>query len=476
MKKLSLFAAVLLMAGLVYNQPIAANAQSGDEKSVEQKDTSNFMKLSGVVKDIETKNDETTLIVESEEKEPQVTILKMTNETLIYNSETTESVEKEGFKKGQRIDAYYDKNKPMIMIYPPQFSPELVIVHDSKNIGSVKVGKFNDELISLDNELKLNIGKESVLVNEQGEKITQEDLKGKELVVFYTISTRSIPAQTSPSKVVAIGDQSQEDSTNFMQNSGVIKEVSSKDGKVTLTVETEEEEPLTTIFIIDNNTMLFNSGTTKEVKKDSFKKGQRIDAYYEKNKPMLAIYPARITPELVIVHNTEQMGSVKVSKFDDEFLSLDKELKLNIGKETILLNEKGEKIELADLHGKELVVFYSITTMSIPAQTPPTKIIALNNLSPEMEEVQRIIEKDHFMKNGTKMIPLRKVAEELGFEVLSYSKNYGTFLKRGNSSLIITRDEKMYSYNRSLRQFAEKPVLHNNVTYVSEDILEVLLP
>lgn len=476
MKKLGLFAAVLLLAGLVYSQPITANAQSEGETSVEQKDTSNFMKLSGVIKDIETKNDETTLTVETEEKEPQITILKTTNDTLIYNSGTTKSVEKEAFKKGQRIDAYYDKNKPMILIYPAQISPELVIVHDSKDIGSVKVGKFNDELVSLDNELKLNIGKETILVDEKGEKITQEDLNGKELVVFYTVSTRSIPAQTTPSKIVAIGDLSEEDSTNFMQSSGIIKEVSSKDGKVTLTVETEEEAPTTTIFIIENDTMLFDSGTTKEVKKESFKKGQRIDAYYDKNKPMLAIYPARITPELVILQNEEQMGSVKVSKFDEEFLSLDKELKLNIGKETTLVNEKGEKIELADLQGKELVVFYTITTMSIPAQTPPNKIIALNNPSSEMEGIQSIIKEDSFMRNETKMIPLRKVAEQLGYDVLSYSKNYGTFLKRGNSTLIITRDEKMYSYNRSLRQFAEKPVLHNNVIYVSEDILEVLLP
>ncbi|MDI2585905.1 stalk domain-containing protein [Psychrobacillus sp. NEAU-3TGS] len=475
MKKLGIFAAAILVAGFVFQQPIA-NAQSEEETTVEQNDTSNFMMSTGVIKEIETKNDVVTLTVETEEKEPQTTIFTINNETLAFNSGTTKAIQKEAFQKGQRIDAYYDKNKPMIMIYPAQISPELVIVHDDEKMGSVKVSKFDDEFLSLDNELKLNIGEETLLVNEKGEELEQADLNGKELVVFYTISTRSIPAQTTPSKIIAIGDLSTQDTTNFMKSSGKIKDVASKDGKVTLTVETEEKEPQTTIFTINNETLAFNSGTTKAVQKESFQKGQRIDAYYDKNKPMILIYPAQITPELVIVHDEDKMGSVKVSKFDDEFLSLDNELKLNIGEETILVNEKGEEIEQADLKGKELVVFYTITTMSIPAQTPPTKIIAINSLSPEMKEIQTIIENDNFIQNGTKMIPLQKVAEQLGYEVLTYSKRYGTFLKLGNSSLIITVGDKTYSYNRSLRQFAENPVLKNDKTYVSEDILEVLNP
>ncbi|SES30186.1 stalk domain-containing protein [Psychrobacillus sp. OK032] len=268
----------------------------------------------------------------------------------------------------------------------------------------------------------------------------------------------------------------QKDTTNFMKSSGVIKEIDTKDGIVTLTVESEEKEPQITMFKLNDETLLFDSGTTKAVENEAFQKGQRIEAYYDKNKPMIMIYPAQIYPELVILHEKEKIGSVKVSKFDDDLLSLDKELKLNIGEETILVNEKGEKIKIEKLNGKELVVFYTITTMSIPAQTPPSKIVAINYPSPEMKEIQTIIEQDHFMQNGTKMVPLKKVGEHLGYVVLTYSKGNGTYLKLDNSSLIITNGVKAYSYNQSLRQFTENPVLKNNKTYVSDDILEVLIP
>ncbi|WP_192797396.1 stalk domain-containing protein [Psychrobacillus glaciei] len=474
MKKISIFTvALLLMVGFNFHQPVA-KAQSEEESIVKPKDTSNFIKTSGIITDVVKQDETITLTVKTEEKEPQTTILKLTEDTLIFNSGTTKALKKETFQKGQKVDAYYGKNKPMLAIYPPQISPELVIVHDAEKFGNVKISKFDNKFVSLDNDLKLNIGKETIIISGKGEKLDQKDIAGKELVVFYTVSTRSIPAQTTPSKVVVMDDLSPQDTTNFMESTGIIKSIASKDGKAILTVDTEEKEPITTIFTITNDTLVFNSGTTKTVKIESFKKGQRIDAYYDKNKPMILIYPAQITPELIIVHDEEQVGSVKVSKFDDKFLSLDKELKLNIGKETLLVNEKGEKIKQEDLNGKELVVFYTITTMSIPAQTPPTKIVAINYLSPEMKEVQKIIEKDHFMKNGVKMIPLRKVAEQLGYEVKTNSKRFSTTLSLGNSTIQVTRGKKTYSYNKSIQQFKEKPVLKNNKIYVSEDILELL--
>lgn len=477
MKKIGIFTvALLLMVGFNFHQPVA-KAQSEEESIVKPKDTSNFIKTSGIITDVVKQDETITLTVETEEKEPQTTILKLTEDTLIFNSGTTKALKKETFKKGQKVAAYYGKNKPMLAIYPPQISPELVIVHDAEKFGNVKVSKFDNKLVSLDNDLKLNIGKETIIINGKGEKLDQKDITGKELVVFYTVSTRSIPAQTTPSKIVAIDYSSAEmeqNTTNYMKFSGMIKDVATKDGRVVLTVETEEKEQTTTIFTINNDTLVFNSGTTKTVEKRSFKKGQRMDAYYDKNKPMILIYPAQITPELVILHDEGKLGSVKVSKFDDEFLSLDKDLKLNIGKETLLVNEKGEKIKQEDLNGKELVVFYTITTMSIPAQTPPSKIVAINYLSTAMKEVLTIIQKDHFMQNGVKMIPLRKVAEQLGYEVKYNVKKKKIYLSLENSSFTITRGEKTYSYNKSLQQFKEKPVLKNKKTYVSEDILELL--
>lgn len=468
MKKIGGVIAMILTLGLVWNQG-SVYAQGEDAKV----EATNFVKGSGVITNVEAKKDIITLTVETIGKEPHITNFNVTDETMVYNSGSTKKMEKVAFQKGQQIDAYYAKDKPMLMIYPPQISPEIVIVHDEKTFGSVKVGKFDEELRSLDNELNLKLDSNTILENTEGEKVERQDLSGKELIVFYTISTKSIPAQTAPTKIVAISPVEVEDASNFMKFSGVITKITNDKKQVALTVMTEEDEPVTTIFTLDKNVLFFNGNNAESVKKESFQIGQKIEAYYDKNKPMILIYPARITPEILIVHDKEKSSLSKVSKFDQDMISLDGELQLNISKETEIRNENGEIITQKDLEGKELIVFYNIATKSIPAKTVPTKIVAVNYLLPEL---QQIINNDHFIQNGIKMIPLRQVAEQLGYEV----KNYATSTKKtvtltkGNSSIKVIHDMKVYSYNKSLRLFSEQPVLKDKKTYVSEEILDIL--
>lgn len=288
----------------------------------------------------------------------------------------------------------------------------------------------------------------------------------------------------------AIKDKEQEEvqnTTNYMKATGVIQEIEKETDGIRLTIENEDK--MITILRINDESLLFNSATTNQLKLADLKKGAIVEAYYDKNKPMILIYPATVTPEIVIVKDEKDFGSVKISQFDTNFLSLDGELKLNMGEETPLFNQQGEAIELKDLQGKELVVFYSITTMSLPPQTPPTKVIALDDITEEAPEVtpepevkpeettgvEEIIANDHYMNKGVKMIPLRKVAEHLGYKVLSQPKINGALVTLQNSSFTITRGDKKYGYNKSLRQFEVAPELKDMKTYVSEDFLELLI-
>ncbi|WP_342505748.1 stalk domain-containing protein [Sporosarcina sp. FSL K6-2383] len=290
------------------------------------------------------------------------------------------------------------------------------------------------------------------------------------LLAGSAVGGYSAYAQEDIIPIMAENEQQVQNTTNYMKATGVVQEIEKEANGLRLTIENEDK--MVTILRINNESLLFDAGTTNGLKQEELKKGAIIEAYYDKNKPMIMIYPATITPEIVIVKNEEVFGEVKVSQFDKDFLSLDRELKLNIGEETPLFNQQGKAIELKDLQGKELMVFYTITTRSLPPQTPPNKVIALDNLTPD---VQEIIANDHYMKNGVKMIPLRKVAEHLGYYVLSEPKVNGAIVTLQNSSFTITRGEKMYGYNKSLRQFEVAPELKDMKTYVPEDFLQLLI-
>jgi hypothetical protein len=102
---------------------------------------------------------------------------------------------------GDRVTGYYDGNAPVPLIYPPQYRA-LVMVKDNP-YQNVKVDFFNNQLVSSDGQLKLNISPytQIVLTNDQpfSKNIV---LMNRNLIVVYGATTRSIPAQTTPYKII----------------------------------------------------------------------------------------------------------------------------------------------------------------------------------------------------------------------------------------------------------------------------------
>jgi len=102
---------------------------------------------------------------------------------------------------GDRVTGFYDANALVPLIYPPQFRA-LVIAKDSPN-QNVKVAFFNDQLVSSDGTLKLNISSYTKILLENGQAFTG-NIANRNLIVVYGATTRSIPAQTTPNKVIVM--------------------------------------------------------------------------------------------------------------------------------------------------------------------------------------------------------------------------------------------------------------------------------
>lgn len=105
-------------------------------------------------------------------------------------------------KEGMRAAFYYPADAPALLIYPPQYSAS-VVVPDLKNGQFVSVGYFNNSLVNETQTLQLNIDR-SVRVLTANNQTFLGSPAGHDLVVFYETSTRSIPAQTTPQKIVVL--------------------------------------------------------------------------------------------------------------------------------------------------------------------------------------------------------------------------------------------------------------------------------
>ncbi|MFJ5564331.1 stalk domain-containing protein [Lysinibacillus xylanilyticus] len=259
----------------------------------------------------------------------------------------------------------------------------------------------------------------------------------------------------------------------FIKITGTIENVEKREDSTYYTVKEDEN---TNVFVVNDDTLVFNN-TGKEVK---LQKGDKVTAYTYANKPMLMIYPPQYNPEVIIVE-TKEMGTVEVDFFNKELVNTDNTLKLNVGKETEIISLSGKKVKAEDLAEQHLLVFYTIATMSIPAQTPPSKVVVLDTIAQEPGEtdpskaaVQEIINNDFYEVEGTKMVPLRLIAEELGFKVESTGK--GAIISKGALSYTITRGQKEYGYNKALRYFKVAPaLLEPTKTYVPVEFVEELM-
>ncbi|MGO0059514.1 hypothetical protein ACTID9_05815 [Brevibacillus fluminis] len=102
---------------------------------------------------------------------------------------------------GDRVTGYYDGNAPVPFIYPPQYQA-LVMVKDN-SIQNVKVSYFNSQLVSSDGQLQLTISPYTQIVLTNGQSFSKSPAN-RDLIVIYGPSTRSIPAQTVPYRIIVL--------------------------------------------------------------------------------------------------------------------------------------------------------------------------------------------------------------------------------------------------------------------------------
>jgi len=292
-------------------------------------------------------------------------------------------------------------------------------------------------------------------------------------LLFGSVVVPVASANENPTKTEQQVPQIQIDPVRIFNNThGTVENIRNGEN---ITYYTVKDGDQTNILEISKDTLVFdNTG-----KKVELKKGDKIVAYTFANKPQKLIYPPQFNPDVVIVE-TEEAGFFEVDYFFENLTNTYDILKLNINEKTELLNVKGDKVTAKDLAEKHLVVFYTASTKSIPAQTTPSKVIILDDESEATientvaTEIEAIIAADFYEVDGTKMVPLRLIAEKLGYKVESAGKE--TIVSKGNLSYTITRGEKMFGFNKALRPLPVAPaMLEANKTYVPVEFVEEYL-
>lgn len=117
----------------------------------------------------------------------------------IIVSSDTYVIDQVTLKIGMQVTAFFDSMAPAPLIFPPQYNA--LIIGSSRRQEHIAVGFFDDTLTAGDNSLKLNLSNRTTITTTNGQRFTCS-LKNRILIVFYTNTTRSIPPQTTPNRII----------------------------------------------------------------------------------------------------------------------------------------------------------------------------------------------------------------------------------------------------------------------------------
>ena len=116
-------------------------------------------------------------------------------------SPTTYFVDHAVVAVGDNVTGYYDGNAPVPLIYPPQYQALVMVKVNPRQ--NVKVDYFNNQLVSSDGQLKLNLSPATQIILTNGQPFSRNP-SNRNLIVIYGPSTFSIPAQTTPIRIIVL--------------------------------------------------------------------------------------------------------------------------------------------------------------------------------------------------------------------------------------------------------------------------------
>ena len=292
--------------------------------------------------------------------------------------------------------------------------------------------------------------------------------------------------------MASMAGQHEEDTFNpempaFVEVSGIVTEISENhfvEGMPLLSLEDEDGEPFG--FVVTDEAINM-TGEMPEI-------GDRVVAYYDTRRPMIMIYPPQYPVVAFMVADGEH--SLFVGRFDENLLDETETLYVRITENTEVVDIDGEPYEESPA-GQSLAFLYTQAAESDPLQIWPDRIIVL----PEPDEfIQEGPEEEPFVPDvsgmelivegvpveappawttdaGIVMIPVRAVAEALGYEV-GWNGDHQSVALTDEDSIVVMNIGSTAFTNTSLEspvRLLAAPEIRESRTFVPLDFFREVL-
>lgn len=290
------------------------------------------------------------------------------------------------------------------------------------------------------------------------------------ILTVGAVAQEALPVQTNP----AVTDQeSDEIVTKYLLTSGKIASVEQNDdGGYTVSIENDDMGLIChvsgAVFVLDQK-----DGSYKSL--EDLKEGMEVTVVRESMSPTTMSIPPQTPGAVGFVMHAEP-GSIAIGQFDEELVNAENTLKLNIGEDTKIVDIRGTKMvyQAEDLKNSELLVLYTVTTRSIPAQTTPELVMILNNAELEAEAGVEAETENTEARETPSMTALREMAESAGYNVVWTANDEPIMLAKTGSAVMLNIGSAEVSVNGETKTLPQAVELVGDVTMVSAELQQLL--
>lgn len=153
---------------------------------------------------------ETTTDVQNKDDQNNTVNLKITDDTVVYDNLGNKKALSD-LGEGSTITVYTGSYEPTPLILPVEYTANVIIINGDQE-GNTNVdtyfaeeGTEEDWYTNAANNLTITADENTKVVDKNDEEYVG-DFNKKDLIVFYGPSTKSVPAQTTATKVVVLGE------------------------------------------------------------------------------------------------------------------------------------------------------------------------------------------------------------------------------------------------------------------------------
>ena len=260
-----------------------------------------------------------------------------------------------------------------------------------------------------------------------------------------------------------------------------VEDYDGQDGWYRISIQDADDSP-TTMIITDRTVFPFEN---------EVEEGDVVTGFYLTNAPIPMIWPPQYNIAVLVAGMPDDLN-INADRFytwedndDGYMLGKGESFAFLIDEDTEIILANGDDFSDGEIEGRRMVVIYGPSTRSIPELATAIKIIVLYEDIMALPDAAPVTGLDYVVDatgwpihvdgtlisapavfqtdEGTVMIPLRAVAEALGFEVIWEAATFSVVL---DDTIRLSINSETYSNGDAVIELAVAPALVNAFTYV----------